>query len=55
MRQSATEQGRLMNELNSFQQKLKKLSEENEGLTGQIRDGQEKLRLSTNQINTLIR
>lgn len=44
-----------MNELNAFQSRLKKLGEENEGLSGQVREGQEKLRLSTNQVNTLIR
>lgn len=55
LRQSASEQGRLMNELSSFQQRLKKLSDENEGLTGQVREGQEKLRLSNNTVTNLNR
>lgn len=31
------------------------MGDENEGLVGQVREGQEKLRLSTNQVNNLIR
>lgn len=44
-----------MNELSSFQQRLNKLGEENQGLTGQVREGQEKLRLSNNTVVNLNR
>lgn len=44
-----------MGHLSDLQNKLKNLGGENQSLADQVREGQEKLRLSANQVNTLIR
>lgn len=43
-----------MNQLNDFKTKMQNLAGENTDLAGQVREGQEKLRLSANQIQRLV-
>lgn len=44
----------MLNQLNEFKSKIQNLSGENTDLIGQVREGQEKLRLSANQIQKLV-
>lgn len=54
MRLSSAHNNQLADELNSFKQKIQALADENRGLTGQVREGQEKLRLSATNATQLV-
>ena len=51
--QSSVEVESLSQQLRGMNDHVKRLKGENEGLFGEVRDGQEKLRLSSNQISKL--
>ena len=51
---SAGQTDHLSRELEGFKSRLLGLSEENQGLVGEVKQGQEMLRMSAGQIQTLI-